>query len=130
MVVIDHFLRGIFWPQSIFGLLAVENWRWLEHGGWVVFEDVFLLWACSQGVQQICAPLPSTKRMYEASEGECRGGEGCPTRTAELRISEGPGRCLLEVAPESEFPRQHEARDPHAHERNPRYDRSRPRHRI
>ncbi len=43
VVAVDHFLRGVFWPQSVFGSSAVEYWRWLEHTGWVVFEDVFLI---------------------------------------------------------------------------------------
>ena len=43
VVATDHFLRGTFWPQSVFGILATSPWRWMEHAGWVVFEDVFLL---------------------------------------------------------------------------------------
>src|SRR5436309_9269865 len=45
----DHLLRGIYWPQSVYGVLAVEPWRWLEHAGWVVFEDCFLLLSIVQG---------------------------------------------------------------------------------
>jgi PAS domain S-box-containing protein len=43
VVAIDHFARGVFWPQSVFGILTSSSWRWLEHAGWVVFEDTFLL---------------------------------------------------------------------------------------
>ena len=43
VVAADHLLRGIFWPQSVFGVLAASSWRWLEHVGWVVFEDIFLI---------------------------------------------------------------------------------------
>src|SRR5581483_6241463 len=42
VVAADHFLRGVYWPQSVFGVLFASNWRWVEHAGWVVFEDVFL----------------------------------------------------------------------------------------
>jgi signal transduction histidine kinase len=42
IVALDHALRGLFWPESVYGVLAVEPWRWIEHAGWVVFEDVFL----------------------------------------------------------------------------------------
>jgi diguanylate cyclase (GGDEF)-like protein len=45
-IAIDHFLRGIFLPFSIFGVYTVQPWRWLEHTGWVVFCDVFLLLGC------------------------------------------------------------------------------------
>lgn len=46
VIAADHFLRGVFWPQSVFGVLAPGNWRWLEHAGWVVFEDIVLIMAC------------------------------------------------------------------------------------
>src|SRR5262245_5216010 len=46
VVAADHFLRGVYWPQSVFGSASVSPWRWLEHTGWVVFEDIFLVYAC------------------------------------------------------------------------------------
>jgi diguanylate cyclase (GGDEF)-like protein len=39
----DHFFRGIWWPQSVYGILTASPWRWVEHAWWVVFEDIFLL---------------------------------------------------------------------------------------
>jgi diguanylate cyclase (GGDEF)-like protein len=45
-IAIDHFLRGIFLPFSIFGTYTVQPWRWLEYTGWVVFCDIFLLLGC------------------------------------------------------------------------------------
>ncbi len=46
VVAADHFLRGIFWPQSVYGVLTTTNWRTLEHAGWVVFEVFFLVISC------------------------------------------------------------------------------------
>ncbi|HYI09721.1 MAG TPA: hypothetical protein VEK57_11715 [Thermoanaerobaculia bacterium] len=46
VVAADHFARGIFWPESVYGVANPEWWRFLEHAGWVVFEDIFLIWAC------------------------------------------------------------------------------------
>ncbi|MDZ4405417.1 ATP-binding protein [Prosthecobacter sp.] len=43
VVAADHLARGLFWPQSVFGVLTASPWRWLEHAGWVLFEDAFLL---------------------------------------------------------------------------------------
>jgi PAS domain S-box-containing protein len=43
VVVVDHLARGLFWPQSVYGVLAAPIWRSLEHGGWVVFEVAFLI---------------------------------------------------------------------------------------
>ncbi len=49
----DHFLRGIFWPQSVYGVLSASFWRALEHAGWVVFEDVFLIRSCVSGIREM-----------------------------------------------------------------------------
>jgi diguanylate cyclase (GGDEF)-like protein len=54
IVAADHFLRGMFWPESVYGVLAVSNWRWLEHAGWVLFEDTFLFIAIKRGMSEMC----------------------------------------------------------------------------
>lgn len=41
----DHFLRGAFISQSIYGVASASYWRAFEHSIWVVFEDIFLLLA-------------------------------------------------------------------------------------
>src|SRR5262249_115003 len=51
VVAVDHMLRGIFWPQSVYGVLVASQWRWLEHAAWVVFEDVFLVVSCIRGTR-------------------------------------------------------------------------------
>src|SRR6185295_11419292 len=33
----DHFIRGIYWPESVYGITNPEWWRFLEHAAWVVF---------------------------------------------------------------------------------------------
>src|SRR5262245_9065885 len=43
VVAVDHILRGLFWPQSVYGVLAASPWRAFEHAGWVLFEDTFLI---------------------------------------------------------------------------------------
>src|SRR5882762_5597915 len=43
VVYVDHLLRGIFWPQSVYGVLSAPVWRSLEHAGWVIFEVTFLM---------------------------------------------------------------------------------------
>lgn len=53
VVVIDHIVRGIYWPQSIYGVLTGAEWRWLEHGAWVVFEDIFLVISIIQGRRDV-----------------------------------------------------------------------------
>ena len=36
VVALDHMLRGMFWPQSVYGVLVVSQWRWVEHAAWVI----------------------------------------------------------------------------------------------
>jgi two-component system sensor histidine kinase/response regulator len=85
VVAADHFLRGAFLPQSVFGVLAASWWRWIEHAGWVIFEDVFLIRSCCQSVQEMRdiarqrAQLESTNALVEGRVHE---------RTAELEQSQ------------------------------------------
>jgi len=49
IVAVDHIFRGIYWPQSAYGVLTGAEWRWVEHAAWVVFEDIFLIISIVQG---------------------------------------------------------------------------------
>lgn len=49
----DHLVRQIFYPESVFGVLSPEMWRFLEHAFWVLFEDVFLVIACVAGIREM-----------------------------------------------------------------------------
>jgi PAS domain S-box-containing protein len=53
VVAIDHCVRGLFWPLSVFGVVSASPWRWLEHAGWVVFEDTFLLISTRQSLRDM-----------------------------------------------------------------------------
>ncbi|MFM9960345.1 MAG: response regulator [Planctomycetaceae bacterium] len=57
VVALDHLFRGLYWPVSVYGLSAVNPWRSLEHIGWVLFEDIFLLRSILQvrQAQQVAA---------------------------------------------------------------------------
>jgi signal transduction histidine kinase len=75
----DHFFRGFYWPQSMFGVLVADWWRWLEHAGWIVFEDIFLLLAIRQnlgamlGVAERQAKLESVYQTVERQVEERTG---------------------------------------------------------
>jgi len=60
VIASDHFARGVFWPESVYGVANPEWWRFLEHAGWVVFEDIFLIWACIFGTKE--AQFAATKQ--------------------------------------------------------------------
>jgi signal transduction histidine kinase len=53
VVALDHMLRGLFWPQSVYGVLVASHWRWVEHAAWVLFEDIFLFVSCQRAVAEM-----------------------------------------------------------------------------
>jgi PAS domain S-box-containing protein len=48
LFLVDHLVRGAFWPESVFGVIGAAPWRAFEHAGWVLFESGFLLWGIRQ----------------------------------------------------------------------------------
>ncbi|HZF00020.1 MAG TPA: PAS domain S-box protein [Planctomycetota bacterium] len=53
VVASDHIVRGYYWPLSVYGVDVRSDWRWVEHAGWVVFEDAILIRSCRQGVKEM-----------------------------------------------------------------------------
>jgi hypothetical protein len=45
-VAADHLVRGVLWPESVYGIVNPEWWRFLEHAFWVVFCVSFLTITC------------------------------------------------------------------------------------
>lgn len=78
VVALDHFLRGIYMPYSVYGVLTASPWRSLEHAGWVVFENAFLVISCLRSVREM---------------------RSIANRTAELEASERNFRQIFEEAP-------------------------------
>jgi methyl-accepting chemotaxis protein len=42
VIAVDHVVRGLLWPASIYGMNEATILRTVEHALWVVFEDVIL----------------------------------------------------------------------------------------
>ncbi len=84
VIAVDHLVRGVFWPQSVFGILTSSPWRAFEHAGWVLFENTFLTISIVRGVRAMRsvaekrAELEITNRVVEAKVCE---------RTVQLRHS-------------------------------------------
>ena len=69
VVAADHFLRGVFWPQSVYGVLAASEWRWLEHAGWVLFEDTVLFIAVRHSIGEMWGIAERTAEIESLNEG-------------------------------------------------------------
>ncbi|WP_182867320.1 sensor histidine kinase [Rhodopirellula sp. JC639] len=72
VVAADHGLRGWLWPESVYGVIAGAPLRLVEHSGWVVFEDIFLIVTIRQSLADMRrnadhqAELESTNSRIEA----------------------------------------------------------------
>lgn len=68
----DHFLRGWFFPLSVYGVSTGAEWRWFEHAGWVFFTDLFLAISCVRSVKEMreiarrAARYTSNEERYRA----------------------------------------------------------------
>ena len=91
VVAVDHFVRGVYWPQSVFGILAPSPWRWVEHAAWVLFENIFLVQAC----------LQTTKEMRESAEKQA---ELEATRAAAEAASRAKSEFLANMSHEIRTP--------------------------
>ncbi len=49
VIALDHGLRGLFWPQSVYGVSFVQSMRFIEHTSWILFEDAFLCFSIMKG---------------------------------------------------------------------------------
>jgi len=70
VVAADHFARGLYWPESVYGVVTAEWWRFLEHAGWVAFEDVFLIWSCIFGQREFHNAAARQAEMERLAEQE------------------------------------------------------------
>ncbi|MCZ6698164.1 MAG: hypothetical protein O7D94_04455, partial [Planctomycetota bacterium] len=68
VVALDHATRGIFWPQSVYGVLTASPWRTVEHAAWVIFEDIFLIRSCRMSVGEMRDIANHRARLQSAKE--------------------------------------------------------------
>jgi hypothetical protein len=107
VVAVDHFLRGIFWPRSVYGIAIVSPWRWLEHTGWVVFEDIVLIRGCRQSLAELHdlaarqaeaeAARASVDRVVEERTGELERANAA--LVVEVPSESGPSRPSARARP-------------------------------
>ena len=68
----EHFLRGILWPESVYGIANPEWWRFLEHAFWVVFAVTFLGLLSRRGLREMRSLAERGAEIEALAEGEWR----------------------------------------------------------
>jgi len=82
VIALDHLLRGVLWPESVYGVLSASPWRSVEHAAWVLFEDAFLVRSCLRSaadMRQMAGKHAQLQAVNAAIEEKVR------LRTAELK---------------------------------------------
>ena len=100
VVAIDHVVRGLLWPQSIYGISESGILRTLEHASWVIAADVVLFFSISRARRersQLMNAVMSisecvqmiTGRQIDSANQAAAIDEGLDTiRSAMLRVQE------------------------------------------
>ncbi len=81
VVILDHALRGYYWPQSVYGVDIVQPLRFIEHGAWVLFDDCVLMFSIRVSLGQLRRIAHQQVRL-ETVNGEIE--QKVVARTAEL----------------------------------------------
>jgi hypothetical protein len=68
----DHLVRGLLWPESVYGIPNPEWWRFVEHAAWVLFEVVFLVMSCLRALREMRLIAERGAQIEALSESEWR----------------------------------------------------------
>jgi signal transduction histidine kinase len=96
VVAVDHLLRGIFWPQSVYGVLVASQWRWLEHAAWVIFEDIVLVVACRRSIVEMQQTAEQTAALEQEIRTRMQAEEALGRHARELQLAHDAERLNAE----------------------------------
>jgi hypothetical protein len=72
VVASEHLIRGLVWPESVYGVANPEWWRFLEHAFWVIFSVVFLATSCLRALKEMRLMAERGAHIEALSEAEWR----------------------------------------------------------
>ncbi|MGH7936081.1 MAG: PAS domain S-box protein, partial [Chthoniobacterales bacterium] len=88
VIALDHFLRGIYWPLSVYGVLTASPWRSVEHGAWVVFENIFLVMSCLRSIREMRFIANRTAALETSEQNSRQTFEEAPIGMAVIGLDE------------------------------------------
>jgi hypothetical protein len=87
VVAADHLVRGILWPESVYGIVNPEWWRFLEHAFWVVFSVAVLTRSCLASLKDMRLMAERSAELEALSEGEWRKSSVLERAAADRAVS-------------------------------------------
>jgi two-component system, NtrC family, sensor histidine kinase HydH len=70
VILADHVVRQLFWPESVFGISNPEWWRTIEHALWILLEDAILIAGCMFAARETYRSAHTEVAMAVLSEQE------------------------------------------------------------
>ena len=106
---VEHLISGLYFPHAMYGVDAVEWWRWLEHTGWVLFEDFFLFVLIVQRLSEMRGIVERQARLETVN---ARIEQQVALRTSELVTAQKAAMAASVAKSEFLSSMSHEIRTP------------------